>query len=269
MHFHIGCALTYSVPRPSLFLFNVAVARCAAHRLEGEQLLLDPDITSQELVVPATGTRFTRIEVPAGHLSLRYEARVECLPKVSGPATTRAGEDAQIPPEVVPYLFSSRYCPADLLADLACEVAGDAPAGEAKVAAICNWVFSNLSYLPGTSDSATTALDTEHDRCGVCRDFAHLAITLCRALGIPARFVTGYAWGLVLPDFHACIEAFFDGRWHLFDPSRKVATDRMIRIGTGRDAADTAFATIFGDGHPSELTAMTVFAEPDGITARA
>ncbi|MCH7793696.1 MAG: transglutaminase family protein [Proteobacteria bacterium] len=117
-------------------------------------------------------------------------------------------------------------------------------------------------YLPGASDTSTSALDTARDRTGVCRDFAHLAIALCRAMGIPARFVTGYAWGLVMPDFHACMEAFLAGRWHLFDPSRKVATDRMVRIGTGRDAADASFATIFGDGRPSELTAMAVFAEP-------
>jgi len=144
-------------------------------------------------------------------------------------------------------------------------VAGDVAPGPAQVAAICNWVYGNLRYLPGTSDSSTSALETARDRTGVCRDFAHLAITLCRALGIPARYVTGYAWGLVMPDFHACMEAFLAGHWHLFDPSRKVATDRMIRIGTGRDAADASFATIFGDGRPSELSEMAVFAEPAPI----
>jgi transglutaminase-like putative cysteine protease len=81
-------------------------------------------------------------------------------------------------------------------------------------------------------------------------------------MGIPARFVTGYAWGLGLPDFHACMEAFLMGQWHLFDPTRKVTTERIIRIGTGRDAADASFVTIFGDGPPSELTGMSVFAEP-------
>ena len=212
--------------------------------------------------MPATGTRFTRVEVPAGRLSLRYEAQVEFPSNSPQSAADSEDEVHQISPEAVPYLFSSRYCQADLLADLACKVAGDVPPGEPQVAAICNWVFSNLRYLPGASDASTSALDTEHDRSGVCRDFAHLAIALCRALGIPARFVTGYAWGLVMPDFHACMEAYFRGRWHLFDPSRKVSTDRMIRIGTGHDAADTSFATILGDGQPSELTEMTVFAEP-------
>ena len=262
MHFRLGCALGYDVPEPSIFIFNVAVARCAAHDLKRERLRLAPILPPQELVMPTTGTRFTRLKVPEGRLSLRYEALVESVSRPPQTITGTQDEVDQIPPEAVPYLFSSRYCQADLLADLAREVAGNVPPGEPQVAAICHWVFSNLRYLPGTSDSATTAVDTEHDRSGVCRDFAHLAIAFCRALGIPARFVTGYAWGLVMPDFHACIEAFIAGHWRLFDPSRKVATDRMIRIGTGRDAADASFATIFGDGQPSELKEMMVFAEP-------
>jgi transglutaminase-like putative cysteine protease len=262
MHFRLGCALDFVVPEPSIFIFNVAVARCAAHNLKREQLRLAPILPARELVMPTTGTRFTRLEVPEGRLSLRYEALVESVPRPPQTITGTQDEVDQIPPEAVPYLFSSRYCQADLLTDLACEVAGNVPPGEPQVSAICDWVFNNLRYLPGASDSGTSALDTQRDGAGVCRDFAHLGIALCRAMGIPARFVTGYAWGLVMPDFHACMEAFFAGHWHLFDPSRKVATNRMIRIGTGRDAADASFATIFGDGRPSKLTEMTVFAEP-------
>lgn len=262
MLFRVGCALDYVVPEPSVFIFNVAVTRCAAHILEREQLRLTPALPAQELLMPMTGTRYTRLAVPPGQLSLRYEAQVECPPRRPLPRTATKGTVDQVPLEAVPYLFPSRYCQADQLTELACDVAGTAPPGEAQVAAVCDWVYRNLLYLPGSSDSGTSALDTERDRSGVCRDFAHLAIALCRALGVPARFVTGYAWGLVLPDFHACMEAYYAGRWHLCDPSRKVATDRMIRIGTGRDAAETSFASIFGDGRPSQLTNMAVFAEP-------
>ncbi|MCZ6847472.1 MAG: transglutaminase family protein [Alphaproteobacteria bacterium] len=262
MQFRLGCALDYIVPQPSVFIFNLAVARCPAQRLVHEQLRLAPNLTPEELVIPTTGARYTRLEVPAGHLSLRYEAQVERPPQPPRPVFCTEGMVGQIPPEALPYLFSSRYCQADLLSDLACEVAGEFPPGPPQVAAICDWVYKNLHYRSGASDASTSALDTERDRAGVCRDFAHLAIALCRAIGIPARFVTGYAWGLVMPDFHACIEAFFAGDWHLFDPSRKVGTEWMIRIGTGRDAADASFATIFGDGQPSELTEMAVFAEP-------
>jgi transglutaminase-like putative cysteine protease len=262
MLIRLGCTLGYVVPEPSEFIFNVAVARCPRQRVVREDLRLAPGLIPEELVMPETGTRYTRLDVPAGRLTLHYEAHVALTPEPPRPAGGANAEVGRIPPDVLTYLFSSRYCQADLLTDLACEVAGGVPPGPAQVAAICDWVFNNLRYVPGASDSSTSALDTARHRTGVCRDFAHLAITLCRALGIPARYVTGYAWGLVVPDFHACMEAFFAGRWHLFDPSRKAATDTMVRIGTGRDAADAAFATIFGDGQPSTLTKMELFAAP-------
>ncbi len=262
MLYRLGCALDYVVPEPSEFIFNVAVARCPRQRLVREKLRLTPSLIPEELVIPVTGVRYTRLEVPAGRLSLRYEAHVERAPEPPGPTTDAAAEVGRTPPEALSYLFSSRYCQADLLTDLACEVAGGIAPGPAQVTVICDWVYENLRYLPGSSDAGTSALDTAQQRTGVCRDFAHLAIALCRAMGIPARYVTGYALGLVLPDFHACMEVFFEGRWHLFDPSRKVAVDRMVRIGMGRDAADASFATIFGDGRPSELTEMAVFSEP-------
>jgi transglutaminase-like putative cysteine protease len=262
MLFRLGCTLGYVVPEPSVFIFNVAVARCPRQRVVHEELRLTPSLISEELLIPVTGARYTRLNVPAGPLSLNYEAHVELAPESPRPASDSIAEVGWTPPEALSSLFSSRYCQADLLSDLACEVVGGVPPGPAQVAVICDWVYSNLRYLPGASDASTSALDTARHRAGVCRDFAHLAITLCRAIGIPARYVTGYAWGLVTPDFHACMEAFLAGRWHLFDPSRKVATDRMVRIGTGRDAADASFATIFGDGRPSEMTEMTVFAKP-------
>lgn len=262
MQFNLGCSLDYLVPAPSVFIFNVAVARSAAHSLIREEMQLTPTLKPQEMTIPETGTRYMRLTVPAGRLSLSYKAEVECPEELPGPKAKSVNEFQQVPGEAVPYLFPSRYCQADLLTDLASDVAGNVSSGEPQVSAICDWVFRNLRYEPGTSDSGTSSVDTEINRSGVCRDFAHLAIALCRGLGIPARFVTGYAWGLATPDFHACMEAYFDGHWNLFDPSRKVSTNRLVRIGTGRDAADTSFATIFGDGRPSELKQMMVFAEP-------
>ncbi|MFT5540787.1 MAG: transglutaminase-like putative cysteine protease [Alphaproteobacteria bacterium] len=262
MLFRIGCTLGYVVPEPSVFLFNIAVAQGPRQRIVHEELKLTPALTHEEQALPETNTRFTRIDVPAGHLSLHYEARVERAQEPPLPDDATAPAMGQLPAVVLPYLFPSRYCQADLLTDLAYEVAGHLPPGPAQVTAICDWVYDNLRYESGASNSSTSAVETLRDRAGVCRDFAHLAITLCRAMGIPARFVTGYAWGLGFPDFHACMEAFLIGQWHLFDPTRKVATKRIIRIGTGRDAADASFVTIFGDGRPSELTEMMVFAEP-------
>lgn len=261
MQFHLGCALDYVVPAPSVFIFNLAVAKSAAHSLIREEMRLTPTLKPEELVMPGTGTRYMRLAVPAGNLSLRYEAEVESPTPVPGPTASVADGLEQIPAEAVPYLFPSRYCQADLLTGLAFDIAGKVPPGEPQVSAICDWVFRNLRYQPGSSDSGTSSIETEVQRSGVCRDFAHLAIAFCRGVGIPARFVSGYASGLPTPDFHACAEAFVAGQWRLFDPSRKVTTDRIIRIGTGRDAADISFATIFGDGPQSELYEMTVFAD--------
>ena len=127
---------------------------------------------------------------------------------------------------------------------------GDLPGGYQRVNAICNWIRDHVDYISGSSDALTSAFDTVTERAGVCRDFAHLAIALCRALGIPARYVSAYAWRLSPPDFHAVIEAYLQGPtgpgWYLFDPTRMSAPDGLVRIGIGRDAAEVAFCTVYG-----------------------
>jgi transglutaminase-like putative cysteine protease len=115
------------------------------------------------------------------------------------------------------------------------------------VTRICNWIYEFVEYLPGFTNSSTSAFDTATQRAGVCRDFAHLGIAFCRSLGIPARFVSSYAYGLDPPDFHVHFEAFLEDRWILLDPSRLSPQSSFVRIGHGRDAADTSFATIFGE----------------------
>ena len=119
--------------------------------------------------------------------------------------------------------------------------------------AICNWIHDNLEYLPGSSHGTTSAVDTIIDHAGVCRDFAHLGITMCRAMDIPARYVSSYAFRLDPPDFHATFEAFLGGRWYLFDATRKAALDGLIRIGVGRDAAEVSFSSFFGKAESDEM----------------
>jgi transglutaminase-like putative cysteine protease len=115
------------------------------------------------------------------------------------------------------------------------------------VRAIEEWIRHNILYKPGSTHSTTTAHEVFEQKAGVCRDFAHLGITFCRALNIPARLVVGYVWFDEPPqDFHAVFEAWLDGRWVLFDPTGMAPVDRLVRIGTGRDAKDVAFATMFG-----------------------
>ena len=116
--------------------------------------------------------------------------------------------------------------------------------------AICNWIHDHLTYQPGSSDEQTTADESLLRRAGVCRDFAHLGTAFCRALGIPARFVSCYAHGLVPCDFHAVFEAYLDGRWWLFDATRQANLDGLVRIGVGRDAAEIAFSTPYGNMQP-------------------
>ena len=130
---------------------------------------------------------------------------------------------------------------------------GALPQGHERVNAICNWIHDHIAYQRGASDSETTADETLLKRAGVCRDFAHLGTAFCRALGIPARFVSCYAYGLVPRDFHAVFEAYLDGRWWLFDATRQAHLDGLVRIGVGRDAAEIAFSTPFGTMEPTGM----------------
>jgi transglutaminase-like putative cysteine protease len=147
---------------------------------------------------------------------------------------------------VLPYLYPSRYCQSDNLSRFAWRQFGAIATGHERVTAVCNWIYEYVDYLAGSSDSGTSAHDTFTQRAGVCRDFAHLGISFCRALGIPARFVSAYGWKLTPQDFHAVFEAYLGGRWYLFDATRLCPIDGIVRIGVGRDAADTSFATFYG-----------------------
>jgi transglutaminase-like putative cysteine protease len=140
---------------------------------------------------------------------------------------------------------------------------GDIPHPYDQVRAISDWIFENIDYLYGTTNVETSAFDTITQRAGVCRDFAHLGIALCRALSIPARYFTGYACGMQPPDFHACFEAYIGTRWFIFDPTRRAVPNGLVRIASGRDAADAAVATIFGR---MDLTGMTVSCVSDDFT---
>jgi transglutaminase-like putative cysteine protease len=139
------------------------------------------------------------------------------------------------------------------------------------VQAICNWIYENVDYLAGSSDGSTSAYDTFTLRAGVCRDFAHLGITLTRAIGIPARFVSAYAIDLIPQDFHAVFEAYLEGGWYLFDATRLCPLDGIVKIAVGRDAADSAFATYFGamSGPPKLLDVTRLTGDDSQWTTEA
>jgi transglutaminase-like putative cysteine protease len=152
-----------------------------------------------------------------------------------------------VPDDALRFLMPSRYCESDVMSRVAQQLFGHLPHGLSRVRAIESWIHDSIYYLPGFSNSTTTAQEVFVQRAGVCRDFAHLGITMCRALNIPARLVVGYVNFDEPPqDFHAVFEAWMDHRWVMFDPTGMAPIDRLVRVGTGRDAKDVAFATIFG-----------------------
>ena len=259
MKFKLGCTLAYEAYDRALFFFNVEAVGNESQTVIEERLEIDPPQTIETYVMPETGNRCLRFETGPGPVTLRYEAIIDHHP-LRLDATDIAETDAAVlPPRVLPYLIPSRYCEADRLAHLATIEFGAMKRGHDRVTGICNWVYGQLGYISGSSDLHTSTLDTLVDRAGVCRDFAHLGIALCRALGIPARYVSVYAWRLRPPDFHAVFEAYLGGRWYLFDPTRQAAIEGLVRIGVGRDAAEVAFANFIGPVEPGD---MKVFIEP-------
>lgn len=155
-----------------------------------------------------------------------------------------------MPLDVLGYLYPSRYCQSDRLVKLAIREFGALRQGYSRVLAIQDWVRARVSFTSNSSSGTTSAIDTLIEQRGVCRDFAHLMIALCRAVNIPARIATGTDYGadpaLGPPDFHAYVEVYLGARWYIFDPSATAIPLGFVRFGTGRDAADVAFATIFG-----------------------
>ena len=245
MEFQIKCHLGYEVSGPASFLFNVAVTKNSFQRIITEHLEVAGAECCQEIVIG--GQRYHRLTSKSRPVELIYEAIVDTTHQLLGdPSRLQVPLFEHIPAEALVFIYPSRFCQSDLLARLARrEFYQDEP-GFYRVTRICNWIFDRIEYLSGTTTPTTSAFDTVTQLAGVCRDFAHLAIAFCRSLGIPARFVSAYAYGLNPPDFHAYIEAFLGGRWVLFDPTRLSPQSSFVRNGQGRDAADTSFATIFG-----------------------
>ena len=255
MRFSLGSELTYTAVRDTTLVLGVEAQRVAGQRIVREQFTVTPGTPSEAQEIPETRNRYRRLLLKPGRYAVRYEAEVETLPVIQTPEDVTEVPVSELPLDVMNYLFPSRYCPSDQLGRFAWRTFGDGPAGHARVDAICDWIHENVDYLEGSSGSSTSAHDTFTTRAGVCRDFAHLGITICRALGIPARFVSAYGWKLEPQDFHAVFEAYLSGRWFLFDPTRLSPPEGVIRIGVGRDAADTAFATWFGqlDSEPKTV----------------
>ena len=250
----IDCVLTYEVDAASEFVFLIHAAMGIGQTLVQENLHIEPALPFRTYTDDRSGNRFLRLQAQAGLLELGYQALVD---RMIEPADVTALEVPvhDIPDDVLHFLMPTRYCESDLLAASAAQLFGQLPQGYSRVQSICDWVRGNIEYTIGSTNATTTAREVFAQRKGVCRDFAHLAITFCRALNIPARLVSGYAtFAEPPPDFHAVFEAYLGGRWEMFDPTGMSPLDQVVRLAAGRDAKDVAFATIFG---PARMLAMS------------
>lgn len=255
--FKVGSRIVYQVENPTTFLFNISVAFSEHQPIVSESLHVEPFHKIEECAISPLGNRMVRLSVPPGDLTISYEATVNL--NAAQFEATDVGETIyeRLPADVLTYLNPSRYCESDQLLDFAMHQFGTLLPGYSRVTAICNWTYTELSYTAGSTGPTTTACDVLKLKQGVCRDFAHVAISLCRAMGIPARYVAGYAVNLNPPDFHGFFEAYLDDRWFLFDATRLAPGGGFVRMGTGRDAADVAFGTIRGS---AKSIAMEVWA---------
>jgi transglutaminase-like putative cysteine protease len=236
--------------QPCDFIFNVEAAQTQCQSLVSENLQISQQIPVSRFTDPVSGNRYVRMRADPGNLSVRYDAIVDIAHHIDAPDSVMEVPIAELPTEALPYIYPSRYCQSDRLQQVVNAEFGGLRPGYWRVRAIADWVQRHTQFKSGSTNATTSAIDTLIEKVGVCRDFAHLMIALCRAMNIPARFATSIDYGsdpIFGPtDFHAVVDVFLGGRWYLFDPSGMALPMGLIRIGTGRDAADVSFATIFG-----------------------
>jgi transglutaminase-like putative cysteine protease len=264
MQIRVGYELIYECPQPvpMILMVNIHYSR-ASDIVTSDYLTSDPSI-------PITGYRdsfgnwCTRVVVPAGRTRLKGNAIVRDTGNpdfVVPSAEQHAVRD--LPEEALVYLMGSRYCETDRMTDLAWELFGQTPPGWARVQAICDYVHNHITFGYENARSTRTAWEGFNERVGVCRDFAHLAVTFCRCMNIPARYCTGYLGDIGIPppygvmDFAAWFEAFIGGRWYTFDPRNNVPRIGRVLIAQGRDAVDVAIATTFGRNTLASFTVYT------------
>ncbi len=230
----VGANLVLDVTERAEFVFAVAVADVYATAREHLTARLDDEPLTVDAVLDLHGTRLHRVIAPPGRLLVDYQATID--DRTPGYTATES--------ERIAYLRPSRYAESDTLAAVAAAEFSDLEAAADLLAAVSSWVGTRLSYIGGSSRPTDGAVRTLLSRKGVCRDYAHLCIALLRARGVPARMVAVYAPGLDPMDFHAVVEALVDGRWCAVDPTLLAPRESLVRIATGRDAADTAFLNV-------------------------
>jgi transglutaminase-like putative cysteine protease len=250
MQFKLGSRLGYSVDQETPFVFNIEAQTTDVQSVVHEHLTIEPPLEVERWTMPESGNRYFRVIAPPGQLAIDYTATVDLAPTLEDPATVGELTPAELPLATFTHLYPSRYCQSDKLERFARSTFGSFDPGYNRVNGICNWIHDYVEYEGGVSDALTSAFDTVTTRAGVCRDFSHLAIALCRTLGMPARYVSAYASQLEPQDFHAVFEVYLrgpqGGSWYIFDATRMADPAGLVRIGLGRDAAEVAFCSPYG-----------------------
>jgi transglutaminase-like putative cysteine protease len=244
MRLKVEATLSYDIPQPADVLLAIEAAPTE------DQHLVDDGLKVQAVgplhTIPGDDGIGRRTWVHAqGRFHAEYSGTfiVERRPDplAALPITPRS----ELPANVIPYLWPSRFCESDRFTSFVMREFGHVESG-ARIEAMARWIRDNIDYRIGTSNETTSAVDTFVARQGVCRDFAHVMAAFTRAAGIPARLVSAYAWQLDPPDFHAVVDVWLDGGWHLVDASGLAPIEGLVRIAVGRDATDISFMTIFG-----------------------
>ena len=248
-----GYNISYTFNAPTAMVLMLHLRPELAQRLRTPEIFTVNPLVPYETFFDVYGNRCVRLVAPAGRLELSGDVLVE---DVDWPAPivadAREHPIAELPYDTLPYLLPSRYCEVDLLGPLAWSLFAFVPPGWARVQAICDWVFARLRFDYALASATRTANQAYEGRVGVCRDFTHLAITLCRCLNIPARYASGYLGDIGVPadpapmDFSACMQVYLGNEWHTFDVRHNARRIGYQIMAIGRDAADVALTTSFG-----------------------
>ena len=258
MRVRIEADLDYDFTEPTDVLLAVEAAAMPDQRIIDQSLVIDNAGPLTNLRGGSGVGRRTWTRSGAGRMLTTLRATIDVERTLPDLSTLAKSPLPSLPEEVLPFIWPSRYCEADRFVSFVCgHFAG--LEGGALVQALVGWVHENLQYVPGSSNGATTAADTFLSQQGVCRDYAHLTAALIRSRDIPARLVSVYALGLDPPDFHAVVEVWLDGAWHIVDATRLAPIETMVRIAVGRDATDIAFMTAFGS---ATMNAQSIRVEP-------
>ena len=265
LHLQVGFELLYDCPQPvpMILLVNMHFSRAAD--------IVIPDLLTTDPFVPVTAYRdsfgnwCSRLIAPAGRLRLQANGVVRDAGQFEQAVPDAAQHSVEdLPEETLVFLLGSRYCDTDLLSPAAWQLFQSTPPGWARVQAICDYVHNRIVFNYQNARSTRTASQAYEERTGVCRDYAHLAITFCRCMNIPARYCTGYLSDIGTPppwgvgDFAAWFEVYLGGRWHMFDARNNTPRIGRVLMARGRDASDVAIATTFG---PNTLEGFRVWTD--------